>query len=305
MKPIVPLLLAVSLLAGLLAWRSHRDATAASLALSELHSAHRPTETRLRDAADRLARTQQMAADLRSRLSPASVSRDAPPAPPPQRARDLSRLIADDPNLQNLQLAARRAQLAITYAPFYRLAALTPQQIQTFEQNLLRYEERQSDILAAARNRHEDLGDPAYQKLYADAASDYQSAQHALLGEAGAKQFAGYEGTAPARETVSALVGATAMAGLPLDGSQAEQLARVVDAAIVKSPTGWSMADVDWRLVHEQAKTFLSPAQLTFIETTESAGPRGAGSRFLPALQGAIMAAAKEDAAAPHAPASP
>lgn len=296
--------------AGLLTWRAHRQAAEAHAQLLSLHASRPLTEEKLRTATARLAETEHSAADLRTRLktthAPAPQKGPPPPAPPAARP-DPTRLIADHPQLQLLQSAARRAQLTITYGPFYRAAGLTAEQIAAFERNLLNREERQHDIFATANAHQTSLSDPAYQKLYTDLETDYQAAQRAALGDAAAQQLAAFEGTAPTREIVSGLAGAAAMAGLPLDTAQAEQLTRAIATATrpPEATDGIALAaSVDWAAVHESAKTFLTPAQLTFIETTEASGPRGMGGRFLPALQAAISAAAREEAAA-ATPANP
>lgn len=292
------LLLAASGLASLFAWRAHDENRTAQSQLSALQQNRISAETKILAITERLARAEEAAATHRSLLA-AATAKAAPPAALPTR-RNLSRLIDDSPELQNLKFAARRSQFAITYGPFYRRAALTPQQIQTFEQNLLRREERQADIMATATAQNASLRDPAYRKLLVDADADYQSAQRSLFGDAAAKEFVEYERTAPTREIVSALAGATAMAGEPLDATQAEQLTHVI-AASTQTPSFGTHAgppSVNWNVVHEQAKTFLSPAQLTYIETTEFSGPRGRGGRFMPALDTAIDTAAREELAA-------
>lgn len=313
MKHLRPLLLAVAVLAGLVAWWSHRQTVAATEAISQLQSTRRDTEARVHELAERLARAQQTSTDLRARPSAASAVKTAPPAPAPapHPARDLSRLIDDDPKLQNLQLASRRSQFAITYGPFYRRASLTPAQIAAFEENLLRREERQADVLATATAQHADLRESVYQKLYGEIDADYQAAQREALGDSASKAFSDYERSADSREMVSALAGAAAMANAPLDATQTEQLARVITdvkasqlaralAAVSSTPGAMvSSPALDWDLVREQAKSFLSPTQLTFIETTEPSGPRGGGGRFLPALQAAIASAAKDEPATP------
>lgn len=301
-----PLLFAVAALAGFIAWRTHVADILRSSQTAALRLRRTESETRIAAMTDRLARAAKSSDEYRARLAVPSAEKPAPPPPATPARRDLSRLIDDSPELQNLQLASRRAQLEITYSPFYRAAGLTAEQIQLFEQNLLYREERMADLRASATRAHTDLRDPVYQKLYASIAADYDSAQRAALGEAGASQLADYERTAPARETVSALAGATAMAGLPLDAAQAEQLTRAIDAATLKpsAGSGWSAPTVDWRAVQEQAKAFLSSSQLTFIATTEAGGPRNSGGRFMPALHAAIDVAAREESAASN-PAHP
>lgn len=89
------------------------------------------------------------------------------------------------------------------------------------------------------------------------------------------------------------------MAGVSLDAGQSEQLALTLAKASPEYRNG-NLAiptSIDWNLVHEQAKTFLSDSQLTFIATTEARGPRGMGGRFLMQLHATVNTAAENEAA--------
>jgi hypothetical protein len=212
----------------------------------------------------------------------------------PSPTRNFEEVLRDHPELQNLQSAAKRAKLFITYGPLYYTLHLTPAQIDEFERNILQREEGFSDLTASAHRQGLSLSDPAVQKLAQKIGQDYQSAQRALLGESGTRQTMEYEHLRPYRDVVSGLAEAAAIAGTPLAAGQAEQLVQVLASANPHRGTNLdNPAYTDWQLVHEQAKTFLSPDQLTFIETTE---PISTGARFSSSLYAAVSQAAAEDA---------
>jgi|GEM_PF-2260962 len=282
-----------------IAWNAARQTRLMESERAVLAEQHRQLEDRLRSAEKRKARAEKSRADLQESADrlhngkPAAASKTAAPSPP-----NIQQILRDNPTLQNLQFAARRAQLSITYGPLYRSLHLSPTQIEKFEQNLLHREEQQSDIFAAAQAQGISTGDPAYQQLAKQIENEYQSAQRELLGDAGARELRDYDRFSVLREIVSGLAGADAMAGTPLDAAQAEQLV----GTLARSARPFPNTDypdpnkINWSRVAEQAKTFLRPDQLTFIETTEPRGPRGSGGRFMPALQAAMAAAAADDA---------
>ena len=281
-----------------IAWNAVRQTRIADSERALLAEQRRQLEDKLRSAEDRQTRAEKSRADLQTRRSALAIEKRTPskstsPSPP-----NIQQILRDNPTLQNLQFAARRAQLSITYGPLYRSLHLSPTQIEKFEQNLLHREEQQSDIFAAAQAQGISNRDSASRQLIQHAETEYQSAQRELLGEAGARELRDYDRFSTIREITSGLAGAAAMAGTPLDAAQAEQLV----GTLARSARPFPNTDypdpnkIDWSRVAEQAKTFLRPDQLTFIETTEPRGPRGSGGRFMPALQAAMAAAAADDA---------
>ncbi|HWA85286.1 MAG TPA: hypothetical protein VG710_03615 [Opitutus sp.] len=306
MKPhsAAALFVALLLLFAGIAWHASRSAERAiadrgALAERRLH---------LRQAMDRVDQRRTKAEIIRTRrqarlmapaaVPPATARKIALPAPIP----NFEEILRGHPELQNLQFAARRARFSVTYGPLYRMLGLTPAQIDQFEQNLLRREEQFSDLAASAHHQGIAISDPAMQKLARKAGQDYEAAQRALLGDSGERQVMEYDHTNPYREVASGLVETAAMAGAPLAAGQIEQLAQVLVASNPHRGTNLDFPDyIDWQLVHEQAKSFLSPEQLTFIETSEPSS----GAHFLSALHAAVTQAAAEDArnqAAPPAP---
>jgi hypothetical protein len=297
MRTVAGFILAGILLCLGIAWSINRTARHAEQEAAFLAKKNTRLAAEIRNARDALKRVQQANAD-------SNASRSAQTAPVPSLKTSTvipSRLVMPDtPTLQNLKLAARRAQLATTYGPFYRSLNLSPGQITEFENALMRREEQTTDLYAAAQSQDASPGHPAFRNLIAQAEREYQTALGAILGDSGAQQFREYERTSMLRETVSSLAGAAAMAGIPLDSSQAEQLTRALANASPDYRSGGRARshNIDWEIADQQAATFLSGAQLIFLKTTEPRGPRGAGGRFLPQLNAAIDAAAKQEAAA-------
>lgn len=288
-----------------IAWIRASRATAAEAALHALDAQHHQLVDALRAAeARRLAATNARTA---------TAARLAAFAPPPRATAASSatptvaiQRMQDDPNLQNLQLAARRGQLAIIYGRLYRLLALTPAQISQFEDNLLRRDERRTDLYTTAHAKGIPMNDSSLSKLSGDVERDYQDAQRALLGESGLKQLNDYERLSGVREIVSGLAGAAAIGGAPLDTAQAERLVTALADSATRYPNSdWpNLGQIDWTRVHTQMAAFLTPEQLALVETTEPRGPRGMGGRFLPALHAAIDAGRADDAKHPPLTAS-
>lgn len=307
---ILPLVaVALALFLGAVAWFNARAAAhhraehrALTNRIQEHRSSLRHVEARLAAARAKPVLTEPTARALPSAPLPVP-KRAAVPALPPNSLEKL----ANDPHLQNVKLASRRAQLAITFGPLYRSLGLTPDQVARFEQNLLRKEETNEDIIAAARARGTSINDPAVQKMLGESAQAYGSAQHELLGDQGMLQLSEHERLAMVREIVSGYSGAAAMSGAPFDGEQAERLTQVLDGASARysKTNSPDVGKINWTQVTAQAVAFLSPAQLATIETTEPRGPRGMGGRFSAALNAAIDAAAKADEAALAPPANP
>ncbi len=277
-------------------WLSSRQARAAETACAALAEKRR----HLADEISAAERSFRAATDSRtefaSRLATFTQrpkSKSGSDAQPP----NFIQLLEDNPSLQILKLASRRAQLVVTYGPFYRVLGLTPPQIDQFEQNILHREEQLSDLWASSRNQGLSSTTPAVQKLAQQLESDYQAAQRDLLGEAGAKQLANFELTTYFRENVCDLAGGAAMAGTPFDAAQAERLLPIlIDAAATYPNTdAHDSSKIDWSRVETQAKTLLTADQLAAIDTMEFLGARGTGARFLPALHGAIATAVEEE----------
>jgi hypothetical protein len=297
MRPVAGLILISILLCLGIAWSINRTARHTEQETASLARENARLADEIRNARDALKRVQQANTD-----SNASRNPQATPVPPAKTTAILPsrRVVPDTPMLQNLKFAARRAQLATTYGPFYRSLNLSPGQITEFENALLRREEQTTDLYAAAESQGSPTSDPALRNLIAQAEREYQTALGATLGDSGAQHLREYDRTSTVREIVSSLAGAAAMAGIPLDSQQAEQLTRALASASPDYRSGEHARshNIDWENADQQAAAFLSEAQLVFLKTTEPRGARGIGGRFLPQLNAAIDAAAKQEAAA-------
>lgn len=116
----IQLFLTVVLIGVGAAWVSAHRANKAHAAISALTEEQTLITKTIEEANARLARARKTTEDLRVKIrslsTTASTAKTAVEAAPSSS----SRIIEDSPNLQNLQAAARRAQLVITYGPLYR-----------------------------------------------------------------------------------------------------------------------------------------------------------------------------------------
>ena len=265
------------------------------------------TEAKLRHEATRLAAAEKTCAELQTAFEAAQKAKDAASAAAEAqktvsvpKARNFLERLLKEPEMQNLQLASSRMELANTYAPLFRRLNLTPEQITRFQDNALERMAHNTDSGTAMRAQGLSQDDPVLEKLREQAEAEYLQSQRTLLGETGYRQFQEYERTADARDVVRGLAGAAAVAGLPFGAQQAEQLTQVLANASSSYRSGQSaeLDEIDWAIVDAQVQTILSESQLKLFQTTEPHGPYGMGSRFLLRMNRLIDEARKADMAA-------
>ena len=171
---------------------------------AELHRARSESTSLLRRATARLARAKADQVARQAEL--AMVSGPTMPGPAgatpvgvaPSHSIDQMLKEADerlnDPVMQNLQLAARRVDLATWYAPFFRLRGMSPSQVEVFLDLELKDNAGTEDLVAAMRAHGLSLNDPGIQKLGEEIGMGHLPAQRALLGEEGFRQWQEYQG---------------------------------------------------------------------------------------------------------------
>jgi hypothetical protein len=272
--------------AGLEAYVSQRH----EAAIVPLDADCRRVRAEIQQVERELAVATRSLADYRAR-SPAPRSSSTPARSAPANPRpNFVQVLRDNPELQNLQLAARRAGLFITHAPLYRKLELDPAKMHALEAAILEREEKTQDIGATVLSGADAV---LAKKMIDQVNADYAATVQSLLGESAAQAVHEYERRIKLREMVAGYAGTTAMAGIPFTASQAEQLTDALAVAAPLSPhrDEFDYQRIDWARVHEQAKSFLTPAQLTFIETTE---PR-MGGRFLGQLNAILNEVIRSD----------
>jgi hypothetical protein len=212
-------------------------------------------------------------------------------------------VLRDNPELQLLQLAARRAHLETVYGLLWHRLGLSTEQTERFRDLFVAREEQLSDLLYATSKHGGVTNDPAVARLRTDLEVRHRTALRELLGDSSFRVFEDYERTAPFRDTASALIGAATVSGLPFTQEQAENLTRVFAQANDDYRNGrWAnAAGIDWDVVKAEARGFLSNAQIEFLLTNEPRG-RGAGGRFLPYFHHVVNEAQQADAAASQSP---
>jgi hypothetical protein len=172
-------------------------------------------------------------------------------------------LLKTDPQMQVLNLAWNRAEMAAEYGPLFRALGLTTEQVARFEDLKLQMMASGIDIAAAAQAQHLAEDDPAIKKMRSDSGRQYMLDVRALLGPGGAKAMVEFERTIPVRNFVAQLQSSATLAGTPLTAEQAERLTMTAAQLSQDYRNGqWaSMADMDWNALSASAQTFLTPQQ--------------------------------------------
>lgn len=181
------------------------------------------------------------------------------------------RAVGQIPALQALRLAAERAAFEMNYAPLFRSLKLSPPQAAQFCDHLMQRAAAKSDLQAAAEAEWLPNHDTAVRELIDRAEREYEKAQLALLGEAGARQAIEFERTLLVREGVAMIASTATLARVPLTSEQSEQLVHVVVAAAPRNADDTlNLREIDWVRVSEQARQFLSLAQWTIFTSVET-----------------------------------
>ena len=215
-----------------------------------------------------------------------------------QKIRDFR----NDPKEQLRQLAARRLALGSIYGPLFRSLGLSPAQSERFLDVTLKGEERQMDLSAVMRSQGLSEDDPMVAKLRGESDAEIQAALRELLGQAGYRQAQDYGRTSVVRELVSGLAGAAAVAGVPINAQQAEQLTYLLANASSRYRSGGpaEVAEIEWDKIDTPARAILSESQLTLFKTVEPPEAAYYRKRF----DQVFNQATKADAASAAAPAA-
>ena len=238
------------------AWAAHGVAARAT---ADANSALRQAEIRLRwlDTPENATMP-----------SPAGVT-DSPELSSATSEIDSHRALRQNPELQALELTAKRQALELNYAPLFRTLKLSPQQVAQFCDHLMRREAAKSDLQAAAEALPEH--DVAVYRLQERAEKEHEKAQIALLGDSGTQQTVEFERTLRVREGVAALASTATLASVPFTAEQSDRLLRTLLAATPRrSDNTWDFDRIDWVKVSEDARTFLSPAQWRIVTSVET-----------------------------------
>ena len=249
------------------------------LATAELTSALDAANARRRDLATDLHQLQQRLSDAEKKrdqlshdLNVARLKATSPTVTPAARRASLVSppsvhdAMLNDPQLQNLKLLAQRASLAATYGPLFERLGLSSDQIEKFKDQLLSRDEKKFDADAVREIQGLANTDPAIARFNEQNTTALQTAQQALLGDAGYRQLQDYERSIPARKIVDTFAGTAAVAGTALTPDQAEQLTQVLANTSAVFRSGGRAEAVDWNAALPSATAILSEAQLGIIK---------------------------------------
>ncbi len=255
----------------------------------------------------RLASIESDRATLQAKLTerpkvPAAASTSGGQAPVAAGRPNPMEVIMQDPKLQNSFFAAQRATLATRYGPLFRRLGLNPAQIGQFEDIMIKREETEMDLMAAAQAQHLPPDSPELATLRKQSEDETTAAAAALLGPADYAQWQGYERTAGVRGVVQNFAGAAVLEAMPLTAQQADQLTQILAETSARYGNGGNADynDIDWTTADRRLAGVLSEAQLKLFQQIEPLG--GGPSRFGARLGIAFGQAMKADGAGSAAP---
>ena len=176
----------------------------------------------------------------------------------PQK-RDLLTLLQDDPALEQMYWAARKAQLASDWWAFCQAAGFNDEKRERFLAILSAQQERIADTLAAARAEGLAAHDPALDAVGKEIFANTRNELLQLLGDKGFDDFRQFRDSIPARDEVSSF--AASVTGLaPLSGNQGEQLNHVMTEAYAQADK--NKVAIDYANIADRASAILTASQL-------------------------------------------
>jgi hypothetical protein len=212
-------------------------------------------------------------------------------------------LIMQDPKLQNAFFASQRATLGTRYGPLFRQLGLAPGQIAKFEDIMIKREENNMDLMAAAQSQRLAPDSTALAALQKQSEDEVSTAAATLLSPADYSRWQEYERSVGVRGVVQNFAGAAVLEAMPLSAEQAEQLAQILADTSSRYGNGGKAEynDVDWTTADRRLAGVLSEEQLKLFQQIEPLG--GGPSRFGARLASAFGQAIQADHAKPAAPA--
>jgi hypothetical protein len=286
----------ISILVG---WRALRTTRLAETERAALLAAHATRETEIRRLEKRLETATQERTELETTLAAAraaaiptkvATGKDGTSAPGP---RNPAELLASDPKLQAMSIAAKRAEIATTYGPYILAHALTDEQVKKFTEAKVKWFEQTQDLDAVMLEQKLPRDDSGVQALRKRADDELQAAVSETLGELASAELKNYESTLPMRAMVERFAGAAALGDVPLTLQQAEQLTQIMAGAAGQSRGGGRIdpRSIDWSAVDTKAQSVLSPEQLSLFQRIEPVG--GGPSRWMARLNQAMQEATR------------
>jgi len=240
-------------------WHRVRSAHAADPALTALNEKLARLEVNLAQERKRIAAGRRHVADLESRIKSAKP-RKAAAAKTPSQPKDPATLMASDPNLRALYLKSFRACLARRYGSMYRSLALTPEQIDKFEELATAQADEVVTIQAAAVAQGLQLSDPGVAALEKQSNNQFYELVGSEVGAPVVQQLVELDRISPVQQAANLTELFNPVGSPPLTGGQETQLTQVLANASA-SYQGGGKADpnsINWDMVYDQADTLLS-----------------------------------------------
>jgi hypothetical protein len=266
---------------SLVAWRAVVARQTAETARATLLAQRSDLETRLRRWEAEDAAAKQRPAEQATDSAKAAPAKSPGPAEAPKAkasaAPSLTEwldLLDNDPKFQVLHLAQKRAELAMSYGPFFRMQGLSSEQIGKLSDLLINGVAQVEDLRAIAWTTGLSSRDPAIAAQQKQGMAELQAAETELLGTAGGEQLQQYERALPAWTYVGQLAGVAALAGVSFNREQAARLTDAIANASAVYVRGGTVdfARVDWKAADVSAQAFLSPEQFTLFSRTDPPG---------------------------------
>ncbi len=168
-----------------------------------------------------------------------------------------------DPEYRAQARLASQARRHLEFQRFYRARRLSPEQIERFEQIMVRQDEAALDGQIAR-----DLGRDE-QAVYRLSGPAWNSAMRDLLGADGMNQLKDYLRSNAVRNFVDGIAAKSYESGEPITLEQADRLTALALAhdSLYQQGKGTDPSKVRWNEVWEPATKFLSPEQVVTFET--------------------------------------
>ena len=189
----------------------------------------------------------------------------------------------EDPKVQVLYLASRRADLAQSYGPFFQTAGLSSEQIEKLSDLLIKHLADVEDVGAVREARGASFDDPEIKALSERALAEFRAGKLALLGFEGVRRLEDYERAVPVWTYVGKVAGAAALENIPLDRQQAKELAGMMADASASYRRGGQaqLSEVDWKAVQSRASAVLSSEQMKLLQGEQQGrGSSPSNARF-------------------------
>lgn len=231
-------------------------------------------ETRLRDLEAKAVQSPKVVAAPAPAVVPAN--RMAPPIPakadqPPQPAA------APTPEMQRLMNLRDRSVIDSQYAGLFKHLALPPDKLQKFQDILLHRRNIFNDVMAAMRTQgiaSTPENAPQIQTLVDNAVADIELQIQAALGEDAYSGYKQYEATQMQRRIAARVEQRLSYSSEPLSEQQFSRLVGAIaqngsqagSAAAPSSPGGAVPLPLITAEVIDQARAFLSPAQMAGLQ---------------------------------------